>query len=433
MQMHTIRLADWSTFSDHGGEKEVYAPANETEVLHLVRHCLETRKKLRVVGLQTSFNTLWYCEDVMMTTMRLNAIKSINVEEGTITCEPGARLDDVHEALWEKGLTLKGAPAVSFVTVGGAVSTGSHGSGASSLSSKMVKCRLVTGAGETIELDDRDERLDAARISLGLLGVLTSITLKAVKAFSISVKQRRIPTAEWKRFLSEGEMSYVLWFPHTEYAVLMANHVAESAREGPPHAGPSPAQLAAGHKAMSAVREFANHVPPTFPARNRYLLDAFFGDNDRAGPAHKMLMSFTSDPIAGSEWALPVGRFPAVFAELQRLAESKSLYLPIVWLKKVEPESAWLAAAQEPSIQCGIYHDVIQGAPSPVKETITRVERLMLEHGGRPHLSKLIYMKPSEFKKVYPNWAKFDVLRRRMDPQGVFWSRAIEERFGGPA
>jgi FAD/FMN-containing dehydrogenase len=159
-------------------------------------------------------------------------------------------------------------------------------------------------------------------------------------------------------------------------------------------------------------------------------LDVFFQDYEQFGSAHEVLMSFQSSPIAGAEWAIPRGKFQAVFADLQRELTEGRLQLPIVWLKKVEGETAWLSAADEKSVQCGIYHDVIPGVPSPVKEMVTRVERIMLRHGGRPHLSKLIYMKPAEVKGAYPNCNKFDALRKKLDPQGIFWSDAIAAVLG---
>jgi hypothetical protein len=108
------------------------------------------------------------------------------------------------------------------------------------------------------------------------------------------------------------------------------------------------------------------------------------------------------------------------------------LYLPApVWLKKVKADTAWLSAADEDCVQCGMYHSVIPGSPSHVKNMVTRVERLMLQHGGRPHMGKLIYLSPADLWQAYPNWQKFDKLRREMDPTGVFWSQAMEERFGG--
>jgi hypothetical protein len=119
-------------------------------------------------------------------------------------------------------------------------------------------------------------------------------------------------------------------------------------------------------KYSAAVMELANIMPATFPARNRYLLDVFFQDIEKVGPAHEILMSFHSAPIAGGEWSVPVSRFEAALADMQAEIAKGDFYLPIVWLKKVAPESAWLSAADEESVQCGIYHSLIEG-PCPCK------------------------------------------------------------------
>jgi FAD/FMN-containing dehydrogenase len=443
MKMEPIRLADWSGYTDFGGTAEVYAPKTERQVVDLVRYCGDNQKKLRVVGLQTSWNTLWYTRDVMMTTKYLNRIIEINPENHTITCEAGISLKEVHKALWEKGLTLDTSPAVDWVTVGGAISTGSHGSGTPSMSSSMIGCRLVTANGEVLEINEGDERLDAVRVSMGTLGILVSVTLKVADAFYVYMKRTRILTKDWKRFLTEGEMSYALWFPHTEYTVLATVDVisdpakVEKKAEGTSSQGFDPNNLedierlgVNMNRYSGAVAELANIMPTTFPARNRYLLDVFFQDIEKVGPAHEVLMSFESVPIAGGEWSVPVTRFKAALTDMQAEIDKGDFYLPVVWLKKVTSETAWLSAADEECVQCGIYHHLFEGTPSHVKEMVMRIERLMLKYGGRPHLGKLIYLDPADLKRVYPNWDKFDALRRQMDPQGMFWSEALAASFG---
>ena len=447
IEKESIRLVDWSGHTDFG-RTEVFAPQTEDEVVALVQSCRAARKKLRVIGLQTSWNALWYCNGVMMASDRLNAVKEIDVAGRTVTCDAGVPLSVLHPVLWEKGLTLNCAPGIDWVSVGGAISTGSHGSGYTSLSSSMIKCRLVTAAGEVVEIGEGDDRLDAVRISLGMLGILTSVTLRAVPAFHVRVRRSRIPTASWKRFLDEGEMSYVLCFPYTDSSVLIRVDILPDPAEVPggksalPRVGGSkpPANLEGtrpeenvefSHEAVRrAVCGLANVQPSTFPARNRYLMEAFFGDSDESGPAHEKLMSYQSDPIAGAEWAVPVRQFDAVLSEFQEGIAKKELYLPALWFKKVHAETAWLSAADEDCVQCGIYHNVIEGTTSRVEETVTCVERIMVRHGGRPHLGKLIFMSPSELKRLYPRWNQFDTLRRQMDPDGMFWTELIEARFG---
>jgi L-gulonolactone oxidase len=443
IQMESMRLADWSGYTDFGGTADVYAPRSEGEIVDLVRYCRDSQKKLRVIGLQTSWNTLWYCSDVMMTTKYLNHILEIDAVNRTITCEAGVTLEQIHDALWEKGLTLDTAPAVDWVTIGGSISTGSHGSGPASNSSSMIGCRLVTASGTVVEIGEGDQRLDAVRISMGTLGVLSTVTLKVVDAFYISMERVRIPTHDWKRYLTEGEMSYLLWFPHTEYSVLakcdvirdpaeVQKRAAEASSKGFDANNPDDVERLGVDigKPVAAIAGFANIMPSTFPARNRYLLDVLFQDIKKVGPAHEVLMSFQSAPIAGGEWSVPVGRFEAALADMQAEISKGDFYLPIVWLKKVAGESAWLSAADEECVQCGIYHHLIDGTPSHVKEMVMRIERLMLRHGGRPHLGKLIYLDPADLRRVYSKWEKFDALRRQMDPQGMFWSESLAKSFG---
>jgi L-gulonolactone oxidase len=297
----------------------------------------------------------------------------------------------------------------------------------------------VTADGEVLDIDETDERFDAIRVSLGLMGVISTVTLRVTDAFRVRVKGSRIPEREWKRVLTDGDMSHLLWFPHTGSSVLirvdtMSDPAAsagvsgslQQSVEAQGSTGPAPDF----NKYRRALSELANLVPATFPARNRYFLDVLYPEFEAAGPAHQMLMSFRSDPIAGAEWAVPVSRFDAVFEELQREISNGDFFLPIVWLKKVKAESAWLGSGTEDSIQCGIYHDVIEGTPSLVKQMVTRVERMMLKYGGRPHLAKLIYLSPSELKQLYPEWHRFNALREELDPEGMFWTDAIEARFG---
>jgi FAD/FMN-containing dehydrogenase len=167
-----------------------------------------------------------------------------------------------------------------------------------------------------------------------------------------------------------------------------------------------------------------------FGARNRFLLDVFFQEWEKAGPAHKVLMSYKSDPVAGSEWSVPVEKFDGAFAALQRLVSEEGYFLPIVWLKKVRGETAWLSAADGDCVQCGMYHSRVPGTPDHAREMVHRVERLMLQYGGRPHVGKLISLDPADLRAMYPNWNRFNALRKQLDPEGMFWSKSLAEAFG---
>jgi L-gulonolactone oxidase len=429
----SIPLVDWSGLTRFGGEASVFAPRNESEICDVVRYCASQGKKLRVVGLRTSWNCLWYSPEAMMSTKNLTAIKSIDPASHTVVCEPGVSLTDLHRELWAKGLTLETGPGVDWVTIAGAIATGSHGSGPSSISSSMIACRLVTASGDVLEITENDERLDAVRISMGMLGIFSEITLKVVDAFYVRLTRKRIPNEEWKRCVTDGDMSFTLWWVHTNASVLAQVDILSKAEAAAlPSGDLPPDEMPLMEKYATPITEFAQVRPSTFPARNQYVRDVFFGDGEAAGPCYKVLMSFISPgPIAGAEWSVPVARFGDAMADIEKEIAA-GLYLPgPVWLKHVKPETAWLSAASEHCIQCGIYHSVTPAAPKLVKDMVSRLERLMLKHGGRSHLGKLIYLDSAALTGMYPNWAKFEALRHKMDPHGLFLSQRMEERFGG--
>ena len=66
-------------------------------------------------------------------------------------------------------------------TVGGAIICGRHGSGSEypTISQYVVGMEMVTGTGEVLKIDESDpELLNAARVNLGYMGIVCSLTLK---------------------------------------------------------------------------------------------------------------------------------------------------------------------------------------------------------------------------------------------------------------
>ena len=207
----------------------------------------------------------------------------------------------------------------------------------------MIGCRLVTADGEVVEIGEDDERLDAVRVSMGALGILSTVTLKVVDAFYVSMQRLRIPTQDWQRYLTEGEMSYLLWFPHTEYSVLAKVDVIRDREEAQGRAAEASSKGFDANnpedlerlgvdigQVVSEIAGLANIMPSTFPARNRYLLDVLFQDIEKVGPAHEVLMSF-SRPRSPAESGLcrslaSVRRWLICKRRLQRATSTCPLY-----------------------------------------------------------------------------------------------------------
>ena len=399
----SIPLRDWSGFTVLGDSTDVLAPRTEEEVVQIVRRCRSLNRQCRVVGQRTSWNVKWYGDPdtELVSTVHLDEL-SFDREARTVTCGPGVLLDTLHREAWKRGLTLSTSPAPPWVSIGGAVSTGSHGSlKAGSLSSSLIGCRLVNGDGTVVVMDADHPDMDAAQISMGMLGVMTQLTLKLDPAYRLTLVQQPIATAEWQQALVDsGPMSFLHASTTQDTSTLFK--VGPEAATGPLSDTIQMGQDAQGHDVVS-------------------------------GPAHLVVMNFQppSPTIAGGEWAVPIELFSEVMAKFQ----SQDLMLPeMIWLKKVMGESALLGGGSDPRrmyVQCGVYHNVVGNqAPKMIVEMVKKIEALMLRYGGRPHFAKLVYMSPNDLATVYPGLKRFQEVRRRFDPSNIFYTQRLAGLFG---
>lgn len=101
----------------------------------------------------------------------------------TVTAEAGVRLDVLTDALAARGWALSILPAQATVTVGGAISLGSHNTAHHSpavLADEVEAIEAVDAAGDLVRFGP--DELPAARIGLGALGAIHRVTLRVIPA-----------------------------------------------------------------------------------------------------------------------------------------------------------------------------------------------------------------------------------------------------------
>src|SRR5690606_8808591 len=112
---------------------------------------------------------------------------AVNRERQEVTVWAGTKLRMLGRLLFEQGYAQENLGDIDAQSIAGAISTGTHGSGLQfgSLSTQVTGLRLITGTGELIDcsMESSPEVFQAARLSLGGLGIITQVTLKVLPAY----------------------------------------------------------------------------------------------------------------------------------------------------------------------------------------------------------------------------------------------------------
>ncbi|CAN6231313.1 unnamed protein product [Urochloa humidicola] len=180
----------WSSDRSDCPVSAVAYPSSEQEVINAVARASAAGARVKVVSGFAHTIPKLACPGggangtttLLISTAKLATVE-VDAAARTVTADAGAPLRAVIDAAEARGLSLVAAPYWEGVSVGGLVSTGSHGSSwwgrGGAVHDHVVGLRLVVPAGEddgwatVLPLRRGDELFPAALVSLGLLGVVT--------------------------------------------------------------------------------------------------------------------------------------------------------------------------------------------------------------------------------------------------------------------
>ena len=191
-------------------------PLDEAGVVAAVLRAADRGQRIRPVGARWSWSPVAVTDEVQLDISALTGVVAFDAD--VVRVRAGEKLADLLPELSRRGLSLAAVPRGDGVTVAGAVSTGTHGSGAAvgSLSSLVQAVRVVDGTGILRRVDGPE--LDAARTGLGALGVLTEVDLAVVPERTLAAWEQLRPLAE---LLDEDVLERHHW---TELEVFPDGH-----------------------------------------------------------------------------------------------------------------------------------------------------------------------------------------------------------------
>ena len=377
-------------------------------------------RQVKPAGAGHSFNDIACTDGVMVDLSGLNRVLSVDGDQATV--EAGITIRELGPALAQRGLALENQGDVDPQTVAGAISTATHGTGArfGNISSRVTGLRLVTAAGEVVDVREGDELL-AARVGLGALGVISAVTLRCVPAFTIHRVDEPRPLDEVLRRLDGHVDSHhhfeLFVFPYTRTALTL---LSEPTDRQPRPAGATKAFLrdvVLENAALEFACRLGRRVPRAIPRLNRTLVGAM-SRTEQLDQSHLVFANRRSVRFTELEYALPRQRTAEALQRVLALIERRRLPVGFpVEVRVASPDDALLSTAQGRPTG---YIAVHQYRGMEYEGYFRAVEAIMDEYEGRPHWGKRHYQSAATLRPRYPGWDRFMAVRERFDPERKF-------------
>jgi FAD-linked oxidoreductase len=430
------RWHNWTSIESCVSER-VVVPASASDVQEAVADAAGAGQRVRAVGSGHSFTGAAVAPGVRLELDRLARLVDVDASTRRVTVEAGMPLYRLNVLLAEHGLAMPSLGDIDRQTVAGAISTGTHGTGASlpGLSAQVVGLDLVAGDGELVSwtAEESGDLLDAARVSLGSLGIVTRVTLQTVPAFALHAVEAPVPLEDVLDALPElvdrHDHFEFYWFPHTARTLTKQNdRVADGTALSPL---PRWRFLLDDEVLSNVVYEAVNRVvaaaPRAVPRLNAVSARAL-SRREYVDASYKVFVSPRRVRFNESEYAVPRASVPHVIGELRRWVDAHDVAIPFpVEVRFSAADRGWLSTAFERDsgyVAVHQYHRMARDRYFAAFESIVR------EVGGRPHWGKLHTLGAARLAKLYPRFGDFVELRDRMDPQRRFANAYTDRVFG---
>lgn len=379
-------------------------PDSIPEIQKLVAAAAKAGQTVRVAGAGHSFAPICATDGLLLDLQDLSGLTKIDAHAQTATILGGTRIHQIGAPLFGHGLAVANQGDIDVQAISGAVGTGTHGTGRAfgSFSSTLVACEIVSASGDLVAIDESNmDLLRAARVSIGTLGVMVSVTLKLVPAYKLKRQSYPVPYPESEQVWGEVEPNVrnpeFWWIPPLDTCVF---------------------------KVFTETNEEVTGTPPapTYPPGTieRYL------PPDGIDWAWKVYPAVREHRFVEMEYALPLANgFDAFHAVRELMVRDWPGVRWAVEYRTHAPEDAFLSVTQgEETVTISLHDD----ASAVHWDFFPVAEQLFRTFGGRPHWGKMNFLEADDWKSAYPLLDQFVAVRRRLDPDGVFlndWLKPI--------
>ena len=382
--------------------------------------------RLRALGTAHSFSTVADTTGDLVSVADLPRSVEVDADRAVATVSAGMSYGAVAQLLHAQGWALRNLGSLPQISVAGACSTGTHGSGRAlgCLATSVSGLQLVRPDGELVAISRDDPDFPGAVIALGCLGIATTVSLDVVPTFDVRqvvYVDMPLPTAS-ERFDDVMDSAYSVSI-FTDWHSGLAQ-VWRKDRVDLDHADLGPQWLGA-----------TGETTPLHPVPG---MDVGNTTQQRGvpGPWHERLPHFRIDatPSSGdelqTEYLVARENGPAAFEAVARIREQVAPALQISEIRTVAGDDLWLSMAHGRD-SVAVHFTWVDDA-AVVAPALRAVEQALEPFDPRPHWGKLFTTAPEVVRERYPRLPDFQRLRRAFDPANKLGNAFVDRYLGDP-
>ena len=420
------KLKNWAGNLEYGTERLYSADS-----LEQVRKFVKDQSRLKVLGTRHCFNNIADSSDQFLSLQPMDKEIGLDRQARTVTVEAGIRYGQLCPHLDEEGVALHNLASLPHISIAGACSTATHGSGVGNgnLSTAVTELEFVLASGEVVKVSrSRDgETFRGAVVGLGALGVITRVTLEVLPRYTMrQYVYENLPLGQMKDHFDAIVSSAYSVSLFTDWQKQRINEVWLKSRveEG---------------KSAEAQEEFYGAKRAT---KNLHPIAELSAENCTEqmgvpGPWHERLphfrMGFT--PSAGkelqTEYFVPRPHAVDAILAVERLRDRIGPHLMISEIRTIAADDLWMSPCYHRDNVA--IHFTWKPEWPEVRALLPVIEKELAPYQPRPHWGKLFTISPEQLHSTYERLPQFVELSRKYDPKGKFRNDFLNRNIFGDA
>jgi xylitol oxidase len=398
------------------GAREFHRPSSITELQSLVQRS----DRVRALGTGHSFNEIADTSGELVSVASLPQVIEIDSDARQVRVSAGTRYGELTARLQADGWALPNLGSLPHISVAGACSTGTHGSGDGNgiLATAVAGLELVTADGDQRALSSEALEFRGVVVALGTLGIVTSLTLNLIPTFDL--RQYVLRDLPFDEFTGHGDEIFASGYSVSAFTDWQGSAINQVWLKRPADWAPPP-QLWFG----ATLTDGGQNPLPGMSAEN------CTDQTGAAGPWNERLPHFRLEftPSSGeelqSEYFVPREHAMAAAHEVRALAEQLAPVLQISEIRTMAADDLWLSPAQGRDSLA--FHFTWIEDTAAVRPVLTSIEERLAPYAARPHWGKVFNTTPDVLERLYPRLGDFTRLRQRFDPAEKFGNSWLAE------